>query len=789
MAPKVRYPGPVGSPITPHGAYHVLKGRIPMMGLNSHDGTVAFHLMGGLAIPDRQAPERVELKGLKGLIAPSQTIDLKGATQDGVTFVDALLDPAEVELETVVHGRDPQYARKVYNHLISSIDERQTSELWFFTQELGHWWANVRWFKGAPPNPMNPSRNRQDVSLRLRADTGCWQSYPNVDSFEFLYEDMTDTFNAADYTDVHNIGPNWPLRYTGNGVGYLYGNGDQARWQDDPDSLFFTGTRRVVIGPYAGLSTASNTQKVSIVFDDTPEFTVGSGAANDIWCRMGRNLDGSWNGYGIRARIGWGYIRLSYFTNFVEHLIDYELELFPPGAGETWSLQAGVSGNPRRYQLIRTSIFGTQVIMDETESGTNSALGADYRGVGFGMQGGAAVITQATPGRIRDFLVDDVSVDTFGTDYANSLGPNWPMSYSGYNDAYVRANGGEAQWMDNSGAEAQEVVAGPYKDFSTATDNQVVSIVLGSFQEWNFSDEGYNDLWARMGRNVDGSWNGYGVRVRLGSTSMTLSYFTNFVETELRKYGVFNWQTWLDLMPGEKFTLVAGYEGEPRTFKVLRNGNEIITVKESGTGSAMGPAYRGIGFGVRAGTAPFGQATPAAVRKISAGDNAAISQSGYLERVNVGDQDAWDRYTCHGPGIFRFGNGPGSTDMVEFGPLLAGQVMQIRTDPRKYGVVNMTTVPATPQDLTNFQQALSDFLSFATGGNSPPLVEAIKSKFGILPPQGNPYSLLKGRFSRPIPRKKAGEPAQSYHIRVEMLAGNADTKIVSALTPLRRNPY
>lgn len=781
MTPSVRYPT---GKVTPHGAYHVLRNRIPMMGLNSHDGTVAFHLMGGMAIPDRQTPERVEIKGLKGLIAPSQTIDLKGATQDGVTFVDALLDPAEVELELVVHGRDPAYARKVYNHLISSIDERNTSELWFFTQELGRWWANVRWFKGAPPNAMNPTRKRQEVSLRLRADTGCWQSYPNIDSFQFAYEDMLDTF-TLDRTEQHDLGPDWPIYYTGNGIGYLYSNGDQARWEDDPDSIFFTGTKRVIAGPYTGIDTASDSQTIEIVFNNTPEFTVGSGAANDIWGRMGRNLDGTWNGNGIRARIGWGYQEISRFNNFVETRLARDSQLVPPLAGDTFRLECGADGVDRKFRLSR----GAFNVLTVTESGTGSVMAADHRGVGFGMQGGAAILTQATPGRISSISVDSLLVDTFDVAVPNGLDVNWPLLYSGYGDAFIRADSGRAEWVDNSGTEDQDAVAGPYKDFATATDNQVISVVFGSLQEWTLFDGGFNDIWGRMGRNPDGTWNGYGIRIRIGGKYISLSYFNNFVETEMRRYGLFSPQTWRNPRPGEKFTLVCGYEGDPRLFKVLRNGNEIISVKEAGTGSAMGPDYRGIGFGVHAAAQLHTQATPASIRKISAADNATISQSGYVERINVGDRPFWDRYTCVGPGIFRFGNGPGSSEMVEFGPLLPNQVMQIRTDPRKYGVVDLSVLPPTPQDLKFFQQALSDFLSFATGNNAPPLVEAIKSKFGILPPQGNPYSLLKGRFSRPVPAKPAGKPPEKHYVKIEMLGGNADTKVIAAGTPLRRNPW
>lgn len=149
----------------------------------------------------------------------------------------------------------------------------------------------------------------------------------------------------------------------------------------------------------------------------------------------------------------------------------------------------------------------------------------------------------------------------------------------------------------------------------------------------------------------------------------------------------------------------------------------------------------------------------------------------------------WDRYTVFGPGTFRFGNGPGSDEMVEFGPLLPNQIMYLRTDPSKRGVDDLTVIPPTQQELTRHQKRLLDYYTFASGGNVSPLQEQILSRHGIAPPQGNPYSLLSGRWSEPIPAKLPGVAAQEYHTRVEIDDGNADSKIIVAGTPLRRNPY
>ncbi|CKH48487.1 hypothetical protein LTT02_08670 [Mycolicibacterium smegmatis] len=136
--------------LTPHAAYYHLKGRHPLVTLWSYDGANSFSVLGGKAIPDKfTAPECVMVKknGLKGLIAPWDTIDQKGASQDGVTFVDALQGPTEVEIKLLVRGRDPQHCRKLCRLIIASIDKKRTSELSFIDLDTGRWWSDVRWFK------------------------------------------------------------------------------------------------------------------------------------------------------------------------------------------------------------------------------------------------------------------------------------------------------------------------------------------------------------------------------------------------------------------------------------------------------------------------------------------------------------------------------------------------------------------------------------------------------------------------------------------------------------------
>lgn len=368
---------------------------------------------------------------------------------------------------------------------------------------------------------------------------------------------------------------------------------------------------------------------------------------------------------------------------------------------------------------------------------------------------------------------------------ATTLGPNLPLRYSG-TGGYITADGSKAVWKDQvaSSTYTRSVVCGPYVGFNTATDNQVVTVDTGGPGEPAIPEGGFLDIWARMGRaSGSNSWNGNGIRARCGWGKIVLSRFANFSETVMftRPLIVPPW------IGGEQWQLVAGQTDDPRLFRVLRNGTTALAHKESGTASKLGADHRGVGFGMQASAALVSQASPPPVRRLRAGDNAAVTQSGYLTRVNCGDRDADDSYTVFGPGTFRFYTG--ATDFVEFGPLLENQVVRIDTHPDRQMVTDLTSVPPSPAQQTAWEKAMSDLLDFV-GGRDTPLVSAIKSQWGITPPQGNLGALLKGRFpaSAMIPGKPTAGPPVPVTTRVEIVNGTAQSRIIARLVARRKFP-
>lgn len=168
------------------------------------------------------------------------------------------------------------------------------------------------------------------------------------------------------------------------------------------------------------------------------------------------------------------------------------------------------------------------------------------------------------------------------------------------------------------------------------------------------------------------------------------------------------------------------------------------------------------------------------------------SGSGFLPIVNIGSEDGWPGLLVYaGTGsynpTFSFSNGPGSTSMITFGPLLPNQVVLLTTFPRLRGVVDLTQV-STAQPLTAGQQFLEQLLDLVTNNNIPPLLQEFESLFGINPPQGTLYSLLNGRFTNPFPGVPLPEQAAVQHLAVSITDGNSDSKVIASVIPQRRWP-
>jgi len=381
--------------------------------------------------------------------------------------------------------------------------------------------------------------------------------------------------------------------------------------------------------------------------------------------------------------------------------------------------------------------------------------------------------------------------DTFDTDYVAEkiISPDWAVYLSSPGRGYPYALGGSVRWRDDPSkflfTQGASYVA-THKTFQSETNNQVVEVVLDTMLEFG----GQTYIVGRAGRRSDGSWNGYGVMAKLRGASVQLVAVNNFHETVIR--------TWLSIPPlfGEKWRLECGgldASGvfDERVFRIKRGSGAGITTlyaKDENEVTSLGSSFRGMGFGGFAAGALITQGTPAAIRKVTAGDASATTQSGFLRRVNVGDTDRYDRYTLFGPGTFQIGAAPGSSDMVEFGPLLPNQIVQLRTDTRRTAVVDLTRVPPTADELVEYRQALKDLESFAPIANVAPTLEANASAFGVVPPQGNMHRLKRGSFTRPIPPKSPGRQVEPVSVAVSISGGNADSRVLAAGTSCRRYP-
>lgn len=386
----------------------------------------------------------------------------------------------------------------------------------------------------------------------------------------------------------------------------------------------------------------------------------------------------------------------------------------------------------------------------------------------------------------------------YDTVAAHDLGVNWGIQYSGTGSGYLFADGIEANSTLGNGRWAVAQRAG----YVSASDEQIITVTIGPIDPWPAATDAYFDIWARMENGGTPGLNG--VRLRLGyqppanicssaTSFLRLSYFIDGTETLIRQTDVaVPWK------PTDQISLaVGGFNGALKSYYVQRGTNSnatttnttwatVMTVVNATDGSHVGTGYRGAGFGMQA----DGIVTPPSIVCWTAGDSTAAEEGGYLTLRNCGDQPMWPFFILVGPGEFAIGDGPDATQAVVYGPLEQNQMVLIRTDPRRYAVTDLTSLPppgtpATSQRISALAAAIADYQSFLSNSNSP---SPALSVFGTPFPQGNPYALLQGRFSRPIPPKEPGIPAPAAQIAVAVESGGPTTAILAGGTPLRRYP-
>lgn len=369
---------------------------------------------------------------------------------------------------------------------------------------------------------------------------------------------------------------------------------------------------------------------------------------------------------------------------------------------------------------------------------------------------------------------------------SSSLPAGWTQRYDVTGHGTYGTSSGSGQWLSGTGSAANVINIAPTV---SATQNQVSTIKFADATWHDFFDPslslGNVDCWARLNTSPAASYGAVtGVRLRIGPHFIRLSSWTAGVETLFVQKPLLSAWKWDDA-----FTLVAGTDNNPYEYQVLRNHHKLFSYTDTAHASHIGSSFFGWGFGAGTGfSSSF--IVPPPLTLWTAQDNLSQTQSGYCPLTNRGDIEAWPRYLCYGPGTFSFGNGPNSTSNITLGPLYDGQIALVTTEPRLRSVVDLTpTQVVTPTTfITKVKAYIEALKSYATNYNAPPLLQQFESIFGLLPPQGNLYSLMTGRFTNPIPRAYYGQPLTTSYIPVGITNGSPSSQIIAAITPRRRWP-
>lgn len=217
-----------------------------------------------------------------------------------------------------------------------------------------------------------------------------------------LENTLTSGVTAGDDFErsASTLGSSWAVTY-GSGPGTWGTDGHNAYWI----KVLFGVAERLFTARWLGLNATSATdyQRITSVLASQPENSiVGTPGCNDVLGRM----DSGGTNY-IRARwTGAGTVAISRVVSGVETVMNSGSSP-NPGSGANLTLECGKPGVNSRY--FRAILNGSPVL-EITESGTASMVGASYRGWGHGGKAGSNTFfaTQNAPGKLKQWTAADL---------------------------------------------------------------------------------------------------------------------------------------------------------------------------------------------------------------------------------------------------------------------------------------------------------------------------------------------------------------------------------------------
>ena len=385
------------------------EGDLPHITFVGCEGT-RFHLAGPLA-PVPGAQNGIVVQSITGLVAPFEHLDLAGARQDGVTWLDAVYNAGEIDCVLELSGVTASDSRDVMRAWIGANSPKDTGRLSVYSTDMGEWWCDVRQLK-EHNDPMSDLRQgKQKLTWAWRNDASFWQSFDYTSAWQMSLTSASDNF--LDPAGANLDTSVWTTQYLNTGgtsaagtVGYD-GKGD-ACWNVSGSYA------REAICQYtasSGATSSTDYQVVSITLKAPVGFDVLGGVAFDVWGRM--NNTGTPGTDGVRARvIGDGlfsHLVLSAFISGVEHVMYKTTMSISPQWNEQWTLICGTTKGVNNFKVQRSK---TGHVFSYVDSGNVSLFGSTHRGWGFGLAAGPGnptglVLPQIAPPSIELWTAGD----------------------------------------------------------------------------------------------------------------------------------------------------------------------------------------------------------------------------------------------------------------------------------------------------------------------------------------------------------------------------------------------